>query len=62
MKEKIFRSIIISFLFFMYSDSEIKAHNTYNGGCLNHCKELKNKKNIYKNNSNSCLNNSKCRG
>ncbi len=70
-KLKIFISILI--IFFSFEIIEIKAHNTRNGGCKNHCfnlmnrkfneskiKVLKNKKLIRE--KNSCLNKSLCRG
>ena len=71
-KLKIFISILI--VFFSFESLEIKAHNTYNGGCKDHCfniinikpnegniKVFKNKRKLTREN-NSCVNNSLCRG
>ena len=63
---KIFISIII--LFFSFEILEIKAHNTINGGCRDHCSTFINRKSneskIKKliRDHNSCVNNSLCRG
>ena len=69
---KIFFNIFI--LFFSFEILEIKAHNTINGGCKDHCSILfkirsnENKIKIYKKDKklikeqNSCVNNSFCRG
>ena len=69
---KIFSNIFI--LFFSFEILEIKAHNTINGGCKDHCSSFFNKsgnvnkikifkkdKNLIKE-QNSCVNNSLCRG
>ena len=72
LKLKIFISIII--VFFSFEILKIKAHNTINGGCKDHCSNIINKKSnnrkikVFKKNKklireeNSCLNNSLCRG
>ena len=69
---KIFLNIFI--LFFSFEILEIKAHNTINGGCKDHCSILfkirgnENKIKIFKKDKklikeqNSCVNNSLCRG
>ena len=71
-KLKIFINIII--VFFSCEIIEIKAHNTSNGGCKDHCFNIINKNSnkskikVFKNNKklirekNSCVNNSLCRG
>ena len=65
-------SIII--VFFSFKILEIKAHNTSNGGCKDHCFNIINRKSnegkikVFKINrklireKNSCVNNSLCRG
>ena len=71
-KLKIFISILVAF--FLLEINEIKAHNSNNGDCKEHCfniinrkpnegkiKVFKNKKKLIREN-NSCLNNSLCRG
>ena len=47
----------------------LQAHDSFNGGCKNHCKESDNAKNVEKINDKnqiedkfSCLNKSLCRG
>ena len=72
MKSKI-RQTINFFIFILISNTQfLKAHNSLNGGCTNHCEEsflqktLENK--LENNNENqikdnySCLNKSLCRG
>ena len=71
-KLKILINIII--LFFAFESLEIKAHNTINGGCKDHCSTIINKKynenkiKVFKKikklikEQNSCVNNSLCRG
>ena len=61
-------------LFLSFEILEIKAHNTINGGCRDHCYDFFNKRGnenkikIFKkdrkliNEQNSCVNNSLCRG
>ncbi len=63
---------LLTILFFSSINLEINSHNILNGGCENHCdKEIlqknflkrQNKNEIYLEiESNSCLNNSLCRG
>ena len=72
LKLKIFISIII--VFFSFEILKIKAHNTINGGCKDHCSTIsnnegnENKIKIFKKDKklikeqNSCVNNSLCRG
>ena len=72
LKLKIFINLLI--LFISFEILEIKAHNTINGGCRNHCSPLFNKRGnenkikIFKKDKklfkeqNSCINNSLCRG
>ena len=72
LKLKIFINLFI--LFLSFGILEIKAHNTINGGCKDHCSTLfneagnKNKIKIFKKDKklikeqNSCINNSLCRG
>ena len=74
MSSKLYKYFCIFFMFCLVDGLTIKAHNIKNGGCKNHCKinsyEINNyKKNSIFNNekniieeSNSCLNNSLCRG
>ena len=68
---KIFLSILI--VFYSFNIHKIKAHNSGNGGCKNHCSIIKNKgkekkiKILKKNKKlfiekNSCVNNYLCRG
>ena len=72
LKFKIFINLLV--LFFSFEILEIKAHNTINGGCKDHCstyldksghenkiKILKKDKNLIIE-GNSCVNNSLCRG
>ncbi len=71
-KLKILIRIIIVFL--LFEITEIKSHNTSNGGCKDHCFNIINRKSnkskikVFKNNQkfireqNSCVNNSLCRG
>jgi len=71
-KLKIVISIIV--VFFSFKILEIKAHNTSNGGCNDHCLNINNRKSneikikVLKNNKklirekNSCVNNYLCRG
>ena len=71
-KLKIFINLLI--LFFSFEILEIKAHNSINGGCKEHCStffkkrgnenKIKNFKKDKKliNEQNSCVNNSLCRG
>ena len=70
-KLKILTIIIV---FFAFENLEIKAHNTINGGCKEHCFNIINKKSndsyikIFKSTKklnrekNSCVNNNLCRG
>ena len=72
LKLKIFFNLFI--LFLSFGILEIKAHNTINGGCKDHCSTLfndagnENKIKIFKKDKklikeqNSCVNNSLCRG
>ena len=72
LKFKIFINLLV--LFFSFEILEIKAHNTNNGGCKDHCitfiKQKGNEKKIkfLKKNErfiieqNSCVNDSLCRG
>ena len=72
LKSKIFINLFI--LFFSFEILEIKAHNTINGGCRDHCYDFFNKRGnenkikIFKKENklikeqNSCVNNSLCRG
>ena len=72
LKSKIFINLFI--LFFSFGILEIKANNTINGGCKDHCSVFfnstgnENKIKIFKEDNkfikeqNSCVNNSLCRG
>ena len=72
LKLKIWINLLI--LIFSFESLEIKAHNSINGGCKEHCSTFFNKrgnenkikifkkdKNLIKE-QNSCVNNSLCRG
>ena len=72
LNSKIFINLFI--LFFSFGILEIKAHNSINGGCKDHCSYFYNKRGnenkikIFKKDNklnkeqNSCVNNSLCRG
>ena len=74
MRSKLKKLILILFVFFLFEILEIRAHNTINGGCKEHCSDIFNKKEnvnkirIFKKDErsiieeNSCVNNSLCRG
>ena len=69
MKSKIRRIINLFFFILIINTKFLQAHDSFNGGCKNHCKESDNAKNVEKINDKnqiedklSCLNKSLCRG
>ena len=73
MKSYIYQIYKIIFLLLLSSISNLHAHNTFNGGCIEHCGQkvkVINNKNKLKNidvqinieSKNSCLSKSLCRG